>query len=205
MRKKRPTRRRTQSQQVQPGAPEGVSEKVLKGIEHIRWCYSTGVQFLQYPSNKSGRRSISALAKEKNIPEMEARRYAQFALGYTLQELEELIAVFLAENIVFSFTHFRILLGIKDKPMRAELALRAIRERLGVVRTRRLKDRLVRNPASQGGRKSQLLEMEKVELEWTLNQNIDKLHRELQQVLSHPCEIEPDFRKRLEQLARHLS
>ena len=188
------------SQQSQSGESQPISVADAEKAAHIRWCYQTGLEFLQYPANAAGRAGIRESAQGKGIPVAVARRYSQFASEYTEEEVEALIAACIAANFVFSFSHFRVLLGVADPSVRTELAMRAIREKLGTVRIRRLKERLVSNPAAQGGRKSQLLKLDPTEMEWIINRDIEKLARHLRQVLSQSREMHPRLRKRLQKV-----
>ncbi len=121
------------SQQPQSGESPPISVADAEKAAHIRWCYQTGLEFLQYPANAAGRAGIRESAQGKGIPVAVARRYSQFASEYTEEEVEALIAACIAANFVFSFSHFRVLLGVADPSVRTELAMRDVKSLLGTV------------------------------------------------------------------------
>ena len=177
-----------------PPCPE-----VEKGIKFIRKKYSIAGKLAESSLSRSGKRQARKLAKIWGIPEAEARRHVQFRQSFTKAELEELFEMFREACFVLSFTHFRIVLAIKDRALRRELIRQILEGRLGTVRARQLKDRLVNNPAPQGGRKSQLLVLDEEEVEWLLEQDEVRLCRKLRLVISQRPDMQPDRLRRLQQ------
>lgn len=187
-----------------PLEEESPSSDVEKGISQIKWCYQAGQTFAENRLSRLGVKKMKELARAMGIPEEDARRYVQFVRGYRESDLEAIYALCRATNFALSFTHFRIFIGVKNRTARAELERQAIQGRLGTVRTRQLKDRLVNNRSPQGGRKSQLLKLDELEVEWLVNEEVDKIRRHLRLVLAHRCDMQPDILNRMQQLLDRL-
>ena len=77
-------------------------------------------------------------AQELEIPVGERRRYRQFATMYTNTELMALYKRCRIKKFALTTTHFRVLIGVKEKSIRATLAQKAIKERLSVSALQRL-------------------------------------------------------------------
>ena len=180
------------------------TNSIETGIAHIEQCYQTGHEFLGYGRGIDARRKIFEEAQKKGIPRREASRYTQFARFYTKTELTDLYAAFRAAAFVFSFTHFRALMAVKDKAARTEMARKGIEGRLGTAAFRRLMQRTFSNHIAQGGRKPELLQLDDEELEVAVMREKENFCNHLAQILSRPRGVNPDLRKRLEGLLKKL-
>ena len=184
--------------------PSLSQDEVEKRIGHIQWCYRTGHKFLEFGRGIDSRKMITEAAHRIDIPVREAPRYKQFAREYTQPELDDQFAAFRMAGFAFLFTHYRVLMAVKDKAARAELALRGIQERLGIAELRRLKQRTINNPNAKGGRKPELLRLEDAELVEAVDRKKEKFCQELSQILNRPGGVEPDLQKKFKQLLRRL-
>lgn len=198
------SRPKQSSQQPLPNKQDATSDDVEKGITSLKRCREIGLKLKELDLSRLGKPELKELAKSMGVPPEETRRYVQFARKFNEQELEDLYAAFRAANFVFKFSHFRVLIAVKDKPSRKELALKGVQERLGTESLRRLMEETIGNPRAQGGRRPKILKLNDDELERAVSREKKRFAGQLRQVLSLPREIKPALRTELQQLLEHL-
>ena len=203
MKKYRLPRRPTRPQQPARGGDSPQSD-VEKKIDAIKSCYQIGKQFLQYSKSAWGRGKILELAEEKKIPAGEIRKYVRFARQYKGEQLDELYGVFREHLSALTFTHFGILLGVKVESVRKDLTMQAVQGRLSAAGLRRLKERTVGSPKSNGGRRPDLLALDGKDLEEAVNREKEKFRRHLEQVIDRPRSLRADLRERYTTMLKHL-
>lgn len=192
------------SRQTSRNQPESDADEVEKISTHLKWAHAMGKQLKELSLSRTSLPEVKKLAIANGIPPNDARRYIQFYLAYSEEELDELIALFREANFALRFTCFRVLIAVRDRLKRKELTIRAVQERCGAVELRSLKDETIGSSGTKGGRRPGILKLSGEKLEDTVLRKIKKIASHVEMVVTTIPDLRPEFRRKLQRILEAL-
>jgi hypothetical protein len=192
------------SRQTSTNLPEFDADEVEKISTHLKWAHAMGKQLKELSLSRISLPEVKKLAIANGIPPNDARRYIQFYLAYSEEELDELIALFREANFALRFTCFRVLIAVRDKLKRKELTIRAVQERCGAVELRSLKNETIGSSGGKGGRRPGILKLSGEKLEDTVLRKIKKIASHVEMVVTTKPDLRPEFRRKLQGILNAL-
>lgn len=188
------------SRQTLRTPPEFDADEVEKISTHLKWAHAVGKQLKELSLSRVSLPEVKKLAIANGIPPNDARRYIQFYLAYSEEELDELIALFREANFALRFTCFRVLIAVRDKLKRKELTIRAVQERCGAVELRSLRDETIGSSGGKGGRRPRVLKLSGDELEKAVDREIKKIAGHADMIVATKPDLRPEFRCKLQKI-----
>ena len=188
------------SRQTSKNPQESDADEVEKISTHLEWAHMMGGRFKGLSLSRLGVKEVKKLAIANGIPPNDARRYIQFYLAYSEEELDELIALFREANFALRFTCFRVLIAVRDKLKRKELTIRAVQERCGAVELRLLKDETIGSSGGKGGRRPRVLKLSGDELEKAVDREVKKIAGHADMIVATKPDLRPEFRCKLQKI-----